>query len=183
MTYTPQRVLPAPPPVIWCGGRYGLGRTNTANVGGAQWPTVKKIIYVPIFIDQTVTITQIGWVNGGITNGNVDAGVYEDASGVPGAEIASTGSTAQSGATAIQTVNVTDFVLPGPATYWLAITFSGTGWAYRMAPALYVASALMGAMEETVAGDFGLPATATPVTLAVAYVPFVGLLVSPRTAW
>jgi len=182
MTYSPSVGVAGPPPVISFFGRCGNSRNSSAMTTIWKWPLAKHIVYAPIFVDQTVTITQIGWLNGATVTGNGDAGIYSDVAGAPLTKLVSTGATALSGGTAVQAVDIADYVLPGPACYWLAFTASSgdayiTSWQESV-----VTNIGLGLMAETTA-DFGLPATATPVAPTYQNCPVVALLISPRTVW
>jgi hypothetical protein len=106
-----------------------------------------------------------------VTSTNVDCGIYTQG----GQKLASTGSTAMSGASAIQYAASTTLILLQPEIYYLAWTCNGTTSRGAAIAGTAARSKLMGLLEETT-GVFGLPATMTPVTWARAWGPsYVGM--------
>src|SRR5689334_23396390 len=79
------------------------------SVGSAVWPTANLAIYCPFRIGTSRLARKLYWVNGAAVSGNVDCGIYD----VAGRKLVSAGSTAQTGTTAVQSVDITDTML-GP---------------------------------------------------------------------
>lgn len=109
----------------------GLDMTNT-RVGqqpaSAAWPTASMAIYIPFSTGRTMTVYQLGWVNGATSvAGNADAGIYR----ADGTRVISAGATARTGAVStLQLANVTDTILY-PGQYYLALVHDGTGNMFR----------------------------------------------------
>lgn len=81
--------------------------------------------YVPFVVPDPFIVDKFRWRNGSVVSGNADAGIYSS----DGTRLVSTGSTAQSGASAIQEVDVTDTYL-APGVYYSAFTASNTSGSY-----------------------------------------------------
>lgn len=145
--------------------------------GSAAWPTQYKAIYVPIRVKKRMVIVKLGIANGATASDNLDLGLYD----AVGTRLVSTGSTAQSGTTTEQVIDVTDTTI-GPGLYYLAACFSGTtGTVFRLSHAApYYLS--IGVLSETL-GSVTLPATATwTADQALAYYPVVFALTGTTVA-
>lgn len=176
MPLTPALAIPLTPNVIVT---YGLnaeplgGVASGAATGALTSGTMSTttVYAVPFQVWDAWTVKRLALVNGATVNGNWDIGIYA----FDGAtKIVSTGSTAQSGTTAYQGVNVTATVL-GPGFYWLAYgTDSATQTIHRWVPGSNW-SPIGGMMMHTVASGTGcpLPASLTLVTTTTANVPFL----------
>lgn len=81
--------------------------------------TANRAYVTPFTLRRPVVVTKLGWINGGTAAGNVDVGIYDNNLD----KIISTGSTAQSGTNAKQTVDITDTAL-SPGIYYIAISAS-----------------------------------------------------------
>ena len=145
------------------------------------WPTTNLVFYLPFRLPSPFVIEELWWGNGATVSGNVDVGIYSAGAGGPEARLLQSGSTAQSGTTALQRVNVTDYTI-GRGNFYLAVTVDNTTATLRRASTLAAAvwpSQLCGVFEQT-PGGFGLPAAATPVTAATnQYWPVCGFTGSP----
>src|SRR3972149_4117985 len=95
-------------PAAWIGGG--------ADVASAVW-VANVIVYIPVVIPASFRIEQLVARNGVAVSGNIDMGIYDE----KGTRIVSAGSTAQAGASADQTFNVTDTLI-GPGQYYLALS-------------------------------------------------------------
>ena len=136
------------------------------------WPSANLAIFCPIVIPAPTRIRQLGWINGGTANNNVDVGIYR----IDGVPLVTTGSTAQSGTNAVQTINITDLDLP-PGRYYLAMACDGTtGLIVRAVPASAAMQSL-GAFQQ--ASAFPLPTPFTPATISNSYLPVI-LAISGR---
>lgn len=101
-------------------------RAATAAVGDGTIGNGHIFCY-PFRLSEPYQLTWIWWINGATINGNVDAGIYDEGLATV---LTSTGSTAQSGATALQTVASTARLAPG--RYYFAISSSSaTATFYR----------------------------------------------------
>lgn len=149
--------------------------TTVANVSSA-W-TANRAVFFPIIVPETCTITKMGWQNGTTAAGNIDVGFYT----ADGRRLGSTGSTAQSGTSVWQSVDVTDFVVPAGTVFMAIATDSGssTFWSVNQGIDLksnnwYVQSS-----------SFPLPAAAAAFSAASGsiFLPKFAALVSPRTVF
>jgi hypothetical protein len=84
------------------------------------WPGALRILYIPVLLEHPMQVTEVFWRNGGTVNGNVDVGVYTDT----GIRLGNAGTTAQAGASAVQSVSVS-FLAPRGVLY-MAFTTSST---------------------------------------------------------
>lgn len=103
-----------------------------ALFSGQTWVTstvcvALRVLYIPVQVAVPVVVTGMSWYNGAYsTPANIDCGITD----IEGTLQCNTGSTAQSGASAIQTVNagtgsmVNTALAPG--TYYLAIEADST---------------------------------------------------------
>lgn len=131
-------------------------------------PGANAILYAPFSIEQTATAVSMGYIVGGVSNGNVLMGIYAGA----GALVVSSASTAQGSANVFQEVGIADTTLSA-GFYFMAIQFSSaTGTVYSSSANDENVLSNMPIYGET-AGGFALPATMTPVlsTLATPGVP------------
>lgn len=141
----------------------GIIGVPSGTPAGVAIGTNNRAFFYPFRIGVPVLVNKIWWLNGGTVAGNIDAGVYDSA----GTRLVSTGSTAQSGTNAIQTVDVGD-VRIGPGLFYLAIAGSNStaqifGRSTGMTAAMMK---LMGGATQDTA--FPLPATATFAAFAAA---------------
>lgn len=131
-----------------------------ANLGSGSWPSANQAIYIPILIPLPFVIKQFFVLNGGTVSGNLDLGIYDYGL----SKKISTGSTAQSGTSTRQLVNVTDTAFP-PGRYYLAIAVDNTTAQFLQvniqAPNPH---RMFGVAQQ--ASAFPLPSTATLAALA-----------------
>lgn len=144
-------------------------RSMTASTDASTaWGTANLALYVPFVADDVFTVIRFGWLNGTVVAGNVDVGLFSSA----WAKLLSTGSTAQATTSAIQVVTpaATSF---GPGRYYLGISLSdATGTIFCSPLTAGPHGRWGGCAQETSA--LPLPATATPVTFATAFLPWFG---------
>lgn len=153
-----------------------LGASGSINVvSSAVYPTASKAFYIPfVIVEKPFTVARIGVGNGTAVSGNIDAGVYDS----QGNRLVSSGSTAQSGTSAVQWLDVTDTTL-NPGLYYMALSVDNTtATVLRSAGLNQTEQRILGCFVETSA--FALPATATFAVSDAAYLP--ALLISSRTA-
>lgn len=138
----------------------GLGATTASGT----WPVANKAIFVPFEVFEPITIVKLFVENGTAVSGNIDVGIYD----FKGTRLVSSGSTAQSGTSAIQEFDITDTLLL-PGLYYLACVLDNTtGTLFRWSPSSSLCKAL-GVCEQTSA--FPLPSTATFAMPTSALVP------------
>lgn len=172
----PVRLRDFPPhPVVGPHTDEGLGLDLNIFGGilntSAAWPTANKAFFYPFLVEESgFTIAQLGWVNGTAVSGNVDAGVYD----LNGNRKISTGSTAQSGTTAIQLVDVADTGID-PGIYFIALVLDNTtGTVHRTSnPTNALWHRTMGCFEA--ATSFPLPSSVSKTAIATNTVPMVFL--------
>lgn len=137
------------------------------------WPAANQALYVPFVVDKTATIVKGFWYNGAAVSGNVDLAVYNESY----VRQVSIGSTAQSGTSAIQEVNIADTSLT-PGRYYLALACDNTTAEFiRVDISTVQLAKALGIAEQ--ASAFALPSTATPIVPTYARIPVFG--VSLRT--
>jgi len=144
---------------------------NGSNAATA-WASANEAIYVPFRLPIAVRITELFWANGGTIAGtNADLGIFRD----DGVKVVSTGSTALSGASQIQKVNITDTDLP-PGRYYMGFALStNTATVQLMTYAAAVEARILGICAE--ASALALPSTATFATTTRAYSPMCGMTI------
>lgn len=127
--------------------------------------------YFPLRLSAPFLVVKFWWLNGASVSGNVDIGIYS----ASGTRLARTGSTAQSGTTAVQSVALGTPFLLMPDLYYLA-------WCADNTTATMLLSTLtngvsdarrMGMYTQTAA--FSLPTTATFAAATSGRVPVVGI--------
>lgn len=170
----PQQVGPSDRLVLSTAGVESVGPFMFAIAkqlsDAATWPTANKAIFVPFVVRRAFTVRQLAWWNGSAVSGNVDCGVYDEV----GTKIVSAGSTAQSGTSAAQIVNVTDSLLPA-GLYYAAMARDTTTGSTGCGQALNAAHArAVGAYCMTSA--FPLPTTATFAAAADVHVPLIHII-------
>lgn len=115
-----------------------LLRMSGALTSAGAWASANDPLALPFCVqDDGLLVDRLGWINGGSPGGNVDVGVYDSSWN----RLVSTGSTAGSGATAWQWVNVTDTYLRG-GRYYLVCSRDNTT-ASRLTYYNHVASATL----------------------------------------
>lgn len=155
----PERMVHYPAPIGsittagWEAGSYGDVPAGY-DVFSAAATVQNKRVYIPVLIPERVLVQGMGWLNGATINGNVDASVYD----VSGNLLIDTGSTAQSGATAIQTVNVTDTELL-PGNYFLSLVSDSATGTFSVINMATRAGELLGCFEQAAAFTAPNPAT------------------------
>jgi hypothetical protein len=133
--------------------------------------TANQAQYIPFYLPWPYPVRRVFWSNGSsVVSTNVDVGIYT----ADGTRIYSTGSTAASGASVLQYVTPTEFLL-SPGRYYMAKSCStataargGTGQSSMTLGFLQMA----GFLEE--ASALPLPATMTPVTATLTVIPIYG---------
>lgn len=127
---------------------------GSAAMASAVWPTANLAFYIPLTVQNTVTVKRIIVLIGGVTSGNLDVGIYNET----GARQVSMGSTAMGAASTAQVFDIADTVLTS-GRYYLAIAVDNiTGTTFRAASSAGTNTAL-GVKEQAAA--FPLPDPAT----------------------
>lgn len=145
------------------------GNLSLNTYASTAWPTINAAIFVPFFCPCPLTFATMFWVNGLTVTGNVDVGVYN----ADGTLIVHSGSTAASGASAIQLVTVTSTTINAGNYYFAMAASSVSGTYYRTLIGQTLRTKLAGLAQQSSA--LPLPSTATMVTVNQDYVPMVGL--------
>lgn len=86
------------------------------------WPVANLAVYIPFTLPWPYPVRRAFWCNGSNVTGNYDIGIYT----AGGVKIWSSGSTAQTGASAIQYVTVTPDLLLPAGKYYLGLVNNGT---------------------------------------------------------
>lgn len=154
-----------PVPLHVCAmGRFNSLPTIAAFIGAgissvSLWPAANRAHYTPLSIPERFTISRFFVLNGTVNSGNINMGLYTAA----GTLLVSTGSTLQSGITAIQFINIANVSFP-PGDYYLALLASSTAARFHATGVNnQYELRMMGMLQEDV-GSINLPATMTPVS-------------------
>lgn len=166
---------PALPLTIWTGdARHGIGAGSRAIMAGSGgfssvgWTTANQAIYAPIVVPYPYPVRNMFVYNYATVAGNCDVGIYNDDLTL----IVSAGSTVQAGASALQFFAV-DLTL-NPGCYYLGLSSNSTTATFAaMVSGTATRHRYLGILQQATA--FPLPATITPVAIAVARIPAIGL--------
>lgn len=141
------------------------------------WPTANKAFGYPFMLSEPRTLLQMFFSNGAAVSGNLDLGVYL----MDGTKVVSTGSTAQSGTSNVQVVDVTDTLLQAGVMYycWAALD-NTTGTVMRYAPTANVGEAIAGGWAKMTSA-FPLPSPITPAAMDTSISPEFGLFFASAT--
>lgn len=145
-----------------------LGIFAISNSSNLAWPAANDAIFVPLALSRPILAKRLYIANGSVASGNLDLGIYT----FDGARIVSAGSTAQSGTTAIQFLDITDTYL-SPGRYYLAAAMNGTTGAMRRFNYAVIRQQMLGVYKMATA--FPLPATATFATPTASAIPLIGV--------
>lgn len=152
----------------------GVGGGMAFSGSSAVWPSANLAVYMPVCVQIPCIITKFFSHNGTVASGNIDIGLYTN----DGCRLISTGSTAQSGTSVVQSVDVTDTLI-GAGIYYIAMAMDNTtGTVIRVASNANLMR-LHGMYQQ--ASAFALPATATFATPSTNWICQYGALLSPRT--
>lgn len=141
-------------------------RSAGADAASGAWLSANMAVALPFCISDDIVVTKLGWRNGSSAGSNHDIGIYTAA----GAKIVSTGSTAGSGSSARQFVDITDQPLRRGHYYLVKAVDATTANRVRQwagGPAQAVTCAFLGMLEMATA--FPLGATLTLVTPTFAH--------------
>lgn len=96
-------------------------KRTTPVTSSITWTTANLAVFCPFVVPYAVTAYQMAVENGATLNGNIDVGIYD----VLANRLVSSGSVAQAGASAIQTVDITNTLLE-PGSYFMALVSDST---------------------------------------------------------
>jgi hypothetical protein len=134
-------------------------------VSNAAWPTANKAIFIPFRTNELTRMQTPAVINGGTVSGNIDGGIYTE----DGVRLVSSGSVAQTGTNATQSLTIANFNLPAGNYYFAVSMDNNTGTLGRFAAGNVASLRALGVKEQTTA--FPLPANATFAQIASDYVP------------
>ncbi len=137
-------------------------------IGNITW-IANLATYVPFILARPKLIAQFFWINGGTVAGNTDVGVYNEAL----TKVLSTGSTANSGTSTIQAVNVTDTVLQA-GRYWLAIASDSSTQVFSGDSIVARAQDMFGIKQQASGWSSGLLSSPTLSAPAQTLLPLFG---------
>jgi hypothetical protein len=155
-------------PSICTFSRESLGPEGVIGAGNTAWPTSNDAMFVPFNISRPILVKRLFSGNGNVASGNLDMGLYT----ADGARIVSAGSTAMSGATALQFFDIADTYL-SPGRYYMALAVNNTSATFRRMTITSIRQQQWGILKMTTA--FALPAIATFATPTSAFVPLMGM--------
>lgn len=136
------------------------------SVNGA-WPAANRAIYIPFQVYGPLVAYKLSVFNGATVSGNIDIGIYDG----PGNRLVSAGSTAMSGGSVLQSVDITDTTLY-PGNYYMALAVDNTTATFiRLTGSVLQFFGAAGVYSQSTA--FALPATATFAACLNAYVPII----------
>ena len=140
------------------------------GVASTVW-TANLLVFVPLLLIEPLTVSQFFWFNGATSQDNTDVGIYS----LDGAtKFGSTGSTANSGTSTLQVVDVTNFVIPANKRLWLVLGCDSSTHTFLLANPVVAALDLVGVTQQASGWSSGLPSTITPAIPTVAKLPLFG---------
>lgn len=140
----------------------------------AGWPAADRALFFPFFVREFFVAVKGFVMNGGTVAGNLDIGIYDEAF----TRLVSSGTTAQSGTSVLQELDLTDTTLRRGRYYLALWGSSASSLIFRSNTPSANELAVHGAMQQSSLAS-GLPSTATPVRITSGYAPLAGL--SQRT--
>ena len=143
-------------------------RDVASGVSTMAWPLANLAIYVPFYVNETLTVYEAGIGAGATAGGNFDIGIYTQA----GTRLVSSGTTART-LSVWNTAGLTDTQLT-PGWYYAAMSADTTNNYTGMLPAAGICESL-GICEQATA--FVLPATATLTRTTRASIPAISFAV------
>lgn len=141
-----------------------LSNVGSIFTAASAWGTANTAVFVPMVVGFTTTVFQMGWINGATVAGNVDVGIYDRNAN----RLVSSGSTAQSGVSSPQVVDIADTTLL-PGLYYFAMVADDATATYTRgggSSSSPICRASGMAMQATA---FPLPSTATFAGFALAF--------------
>lgn len=151
----------------------GTGQVLFPNANGAAgssvWPVANTAIYIPFYVETTVTAYQMS-VRVAIQSGNLDAAIYD----VLGNRLVAMGSTAVTTGGNLQLLNITDTVLT-PGTYFAAMNCDNGTASFLAAPTttIDVQTLRSCGVQQQAVGAVTLPDPATFAAVTTPYLPVI----------
>lgn len=147
-----------------------LAGSSIISNGSSTWSTANRAFFVPFVVNRLISIINLFVYNGAAVSGNFDLGIFDK----DGNRIISSGSTAQSGTSAIQAISVSATELRA-GNYYMGLVFDNTtAQVQRMSMSTTLDFKSMGIAEQATA--FTLPSKATLATAVnFIYVPIFGI--------
>lgn len=143
---------------------------STSGSASAAYPSANLLIAYPFVLDAPATARRLWWYNGATASGNVDIAILAE----NGDRLVSSGSTAQSGTSALQIANTADLDLAPDTLYHVAIAVDNTtATLFRWTAANANVWRVAGLREA--ASSFAIPSTNTLATIATNYLPVMGI--------
>lgn len=133
------------------------GQNVAVIPASGAWHANNAAMFYPIRLSRPYLVSQLWWINGATASGNVDCGIYS----ADGTRLISTGSTAQSGTSVEQIVDVADTWI-GPGRFYIALAASTTAATFFGTTAGVFNAVALGMAQQT-ASAFPLPATVTMI--------------------
>lgn len=128
----------------------------------ATWYLANAALFYPITLNEPFTLVKFWWMNGGVSSGNVDCGLYDET----GQRIASAGTTPQGTINIVQEVVSSNPIQVNPGNYYLAFAADNvTATVFSAVGAGGGADGLRALGVVQMAAAFPLPAMATFATL------------------
>lgn len=140
------------------------------GLGAIIW-TANLVVYVPLILRTPFLVKHMFWQNASVAADFTDVGVYSEDGQT---KYGSTGATGNVGTNVLQSVNVTDFLLPPNQRLWLALGSDSATQAYRGADLVIAGLDFIGVKQQPSGYSGGLPATATVATPTIANTPLFG---------
>lgn len=145
------------------------------------WQSANDPVAIPFRLSEGTFVERLGWINGSSAGGNIDVGIYDSA----WTRLVSTGSTAGSGNTVPQWVDITDTYVPPNTVHYLAISLdnvTANRLRYWQMAGSVLATALCG-MQDSATNAHPLPDPLTNMGSPsfVTFIPCV--LMACRTAF
>jgi len=148
--------LPVPPAPLSVGGTFMFGLLSTFSLesvgvqlaaagatapASGAWPVANQGQFIPFALAEPFIVRNLWIANGSVASGNFDLGIYDEAL----ERVLSTGFVPQSGANAVQVVNVTRLRLDSGRYFFAAVFDNVTAQVFRAALSAPVVSSSMGA--------------------------------------
>lgn len=163
---------PMPPAVSVISGLaigFEIGAAGLGAIASQTFVSANLAIYVPFRVTKSATAYRMFCVNGATASGNLNMAIYNSA----WANQVETGSTAQSGTSTYQDVEIADTVL-APGLYYMALSLDNTMGTFDHAQSFSRLNRAWGIAQEAAA--FAMPATATPAApTTVIDIPLFGV--------
>jgi hypothetical protein len=151
----------------------GLDNRITAVAGtpaSNNWPTANLAMYIPLSIPWSYTVNRVFWINGATTGGTASVAILDSA----GVRLATSGSTVQSGASALQYVALGSPLVMAAGRYFIGLSFSGTTTVAWLTTGFTADFGRMAGMYQQ-ATAHPIPTSATFASFASTGYPFAGI--------